>query len=337
MAVSSSSISNRSFAGHLAVRLRSACGQAFRHLFKALPAYPWLIVFLVAYAVLRVTLNLSIGITWDNAIRPLVIGLLIHAFSVLLIDTLYHLGPWPAQDCSEKVDPRPARNLAALSFWFMVWLFWAVQIVDGLQRRGAMAGRPLLEGLPGWLLFNQALLAAGQWLSACLLDLPPVFYQALISGLLFRVLLPILILPLLGYRAALGGFSFRRWQIAAPFLLIGLGAWAANGVSIRSLAVLGLVFLYPGLTEEWYDRGWLQPMLRSWLRPGYAILLTAILFGLLHLPEYVFVRYTDALALALTNMGDVMLVGLVWGYGVYRSRSILPWALYHALSDLVGF
>jgi membrane protease YdiL (CAAX protease family) len=100
---------------------------------------------------------------------------------------------------------------------------------------------------------------------------------------------------------------------------------------------MGIVLLYPGLTEELFYRGWLQRALRTWLRPGNAVLLTALLFGFLHLPEFIAVRYAGMFPIALSNMGDVILAGLIWGYGVTRTRSVLPWATVHALSNLAGF
>jgi membrane protease YdiL (CAAX protease family) len=216
-------------------------------------------------------------------------------------------------------------------------LFWAADIVDGLQRAGAMPGEPILDILPGWPMLLQFFENLSAQLFRMAPFLPASAYAGMISNVVLRLILPYCFLRVLGIGLVHSGLTFRRWQITAPFLLIGLAAWISQGVSMKNIIVLGMVTLYPGLTEESFYRGWLQPLLRAWLRPGYTILLTAIVFGLLHLPEYIYVYYTDVLPLAFSNLGDVILVGVVWGYGVYRTRSVLPWAVYHALSDLVGF
>ncbi len=59
-----------------------------------------------------------------------------------------------------------------------------------------------------------------------------------------------------------------------------------------------------------------------------------MLFGLLHLPEFLAVHYTGMLPLALTNIGDVILTGLVWGYGMTHCSVLL--GCRHAASNLAG-
>lgn len=311
---------------------------AVREILWVFRSYPGLILFLGVYAAARVLLNRSIGISWGNTLRPLAMGLLFQTLLILLIETIY-LWRFQLQREEKALDGLQTQpnQLAALVLLLTVWLFWAADIVDGLQRTGAMPGEPILNILPGWTILLQLLENLGEQVYLMLPFLPAGAYASLFSNILLRLTLPYCILRLLGAGFANSGPTFRRWEIVAPFLLAGFTAWSAQGVSLKNIAVLGIVALYPGLTEELFYRGWLQPQLRVWLRPGYAILLTAIIFGLLHLPEYIFVRYTAALPLAFSNLADVILDGVVRGYGVYRTRSVLPWAVYHSLTDLVGF
>lgn len=328
--------------GSLFAHLGSALTTAIRQFPRTLLRYPWVVAFLLVYTVARVVLDRSVGASWGNTLRPLVMSLFFNAVYILIIDTLYFLNPTPSrEEVTARQSPaarhRPRHSLSVLAVLLLVWAFWALDIIDGLQVQGAIGGTPVLSWLPGWRALDGALLALGDRLGSLAPGVPAYAWTALIANLLLRVILPGLVLWLLGERLRDAGLSFRRWGIAAPLIVISLGTYLAGGVGLDRWLRMGIVLLYPGLTEELFYRGWLQRTLRTWLCPGNAVLLTAILFGFLHLPESIAVRYAGMLPIALSNMGDVILAGLVWGYGVTRTRSVLPWATVHALSDLVGF
>lgn len=320
--------------------LLTRVGRAFRYAIKRFPLglwrYPWIVAFLIVYAVARVLLNRSMGASWANALRPLALSLLFNALSIIIIDTLYHLCP-AEPPLESRVGKRTERYpTARLVVLLLVWGFWALDIVDGLQTQGAIRGTPILSALPGWREFNDALLALGNKAHLTLPSISTDAWAALASNLVLRVLVPGAALRALGMQWRDMGLTLRRWWIAAPFVGIGLGVYLTGGLAFDRLLRMGVVLLYPGLTEELFYRGWLQRSLKHYIRRGNAVLITAVLFGLLHLPEFLAVHYTGMLPLALTNIGDVILTGLVWGYGMTRTRSVLPWAAVHAASNLAG-
>lgn len=78
--------------------------------------------------------------------------------------------------------------------------------------------------------------------------------------------------------------------------------------------------------EELFFRGFLQPLFVRSLGKWFGILLTAILFGGLHAPEYS-MAWQYALA--------VSLVGLALGWVRYQSDSIIPSTIMHAAYNSV--
>lgn len=94
------------------------------------------------------------------------------------------------------------------------------------------------------------------------------------------------------------------------------------------LAIFGImaVTIAP-LFEEMLFRGFLQPLFSRTLGIIAGILLTAVLFGVLHAPEYKFVwQYAAAISF----------VGAVLGYVRYRTGSIIPSTVMHACYNAVA-
>ncbi len=83
--------------------------------------------------------------------------------------------------------------------------------------------------------------------------------------------------------------------------------------------------LCPAVCEELFFRGFLLKAFGSAMRPGAAIVLTAALFGLFH----VLVRD----ALLLERFPPTAMLGLVLGWLAYRSGSLWPGVLMHAIHN----
>lgn len=83
--------------------------------------------------------------------------------------------------------------------------------------------------------------------------------------------------------------------------------------------------LCPAICEELFFRGFLLKAFGSAMRPGVAITLTAALFGLFH----VLVRD----ALLLERFPPTAMLGLVLGWLAYRSGSLWPGVLMHAIHN----
>jgi hypothetical protein len=94
------------------------------------------------------------------------------------------------------------------------------------------------------------------------------------------------------------------------------------------LAIFGVMAItIAPLFEELLFRGFLQPLFTRTFGVAAGILITAILFGSLHAPEYKFVwQYVVA----------VSFVGVVLGVVRYRTGSIIPSTLMHACYNAVA-
>jgi uncharacterized protein len=108
-------------------------------------------------------------------------------------------------------------------------------------------------------------------------------------------------------------------QVPSP-----LDRFLKSPVDLALFAALA-VTLAP-LFEELFFRGFLQPLLSRTFGMVAGILITALVFGLLHAPEYAWAwQYVVAVSLA----------GAVFGWVRARTNSIIPSTLMHACYNLV--
>lgn len=89
------------------------------------------------------------------------------------------------------------------------------------------------------------------------------------------------------------------------------------------LITIGLLSLVPAICEELAFRGVILRGLEAKFKPATAIVLTGVLFGLVHMD---FQRFISQ-----------MLVGIMAGYVVYRSKSIFCGMLVHFTNNAVAF
>ncbi len=92
-------------------------------------------------------------------------------------------------------------------------------------------------------------------------------------------------------------------------------------MAIGSFAVIPVV-------EELFFRGYFLGSLNRRLSPSWAIVLSALVFALVHL------QYVSADFFALYNLTAVFLVGIVYAWSVYFTRSLLPAITGHAFGNL---
>jgi membrane protease YdiL (CAAX protease family) len=126
---------------------------------------------------------------------------------------------------------------------------------------------------------------------------------------------------LLSFGMAVGGFGvFTFLGILMRMLLTshnipqdGFGISFSNGWELAVwIASLGVI---PAFMEEFAFRGVVLGVYERHMRPFWAILLSAVLFGVLHLRVAFFYFYIG--------------IGVILGWTVYRSRSIWPGILIH--------
>lgn len=93
----------------------------------------------------------------------------------------------------------------------------------------------------------------------------------------------------------------------------GLDITISNGWELAAwIFVLGVL---PAFMEEFAFRGVVLGVYEQHMRPGWAILLSAVLFGMLHMQIAFFYFFIG--------------IGVIMGWAVYRSRSIWPGAAIH--------
>ncbi|HUE75158.1 MAG TPA: ABC transporter permease subunit/CPBP intramembrane protease [Pirellulaceae bacterium] len=109
-----------------------------------------------------------------------------------------------------------------------------------------------------------------------------------------------------------------------PDLLDKVRAQAAEIRSISPALLILSVAIVPAVCEEWFFRGYLLGAIRERTSAWSAILLTALLFGLFHVFVTVIlpVRFLPSLSL-----------GIVLGYVCWRTGSVLPGMLLHAVHN----
>jgi len=100
-----------------------------------------------------------------------------------------------------------------------------------------------------------------------------------------------------------------------PWLQAGMTAQAHQTTSLNSTTVLGsLRLLMVAIEEEFVFRGYLQGVLMRWLRPGFAITWSAVLFALAH-------NYSPIFTLVMLPSGFIL--GFVaYKTGLYESTIV---------------
>lgn len=126
---------------------------------------------------------------------------------------------------------------------------------------------------------------------------------------------------LLSFGMAVGGFGvFLFLQILTQQALSSLqlpvqGLDISISTGWELLAWIGALGVLPAVVEEFAFRGIVLGVYERRLRPFWAIALSAVLFGVLHLQVAFFYFYIG--------------LGVILGFVVYRSRSIWPGILIH--------
>jgi membrane protease YdiL (CAAX protease family) len=94
------------------------------------------------------------------------------------------------------------------------------------------------------------------------------------------------------------------------------------------LPLIAMISLVAGITEEAAFRGYMQKPLEMHYGPKLAIVVVALLFTLIHLPNATVAPHL----LPLFFFGS-----LGWGVLAYLTDSIIPGVVVHAVVDLIGF
>lgn len=129
-----------------------------------------------------------------------------------------------------------------------------------------------------------------------------------------------LIVPLIG--GALTQLLAQGHQVTQDVRQMGAG----SGVDMRIVLTLTVISVGP-LIEELLFRGVLLSALLRRMRVGWAIAATALLFGLVHLPDFGWAWY---------GVPDLALLGAALAWLRLRSDSLWPAVLAHACNNLLS-
>lgn len=155
-------------------------------------------------------------------------------------------------------------------------------------------------------------------------------------------LIPIIILFIFwGYGFRKMGFIFSN----LPLILILVGVTIILGLPAKILSqqpfyktilTFFIMIFVNGLPEELIFRGYLLPRLEVVLKnPITALVITAILFQMFHIPSYL-ARGMSINQALLTSFSIAYPSGLIWGYLFLKTRSIVPGVIWHTSNTIFG-
>lgn len=160
-----------------------------------------------------------------------------------------------------------------------------------------------------------------------------------------QVILPACVLLLLG--SGPRQFGFRRGRntikilgiwLTIPF--ISLGYMLLTGVFTPTSAMTLFVSLLIGnaFLEEFLYRGALQTRLMRWAGTQWALILQALIFGVLHF-GFMYHKYFEGDLIAALSGSIVVqgISGLAFGYLFLKTRNLLACTVFHLMINLSGF
>jgi membrane protease YdiL (CAAX protease family) len=238
------------------------------------------------------------------------------------------LVPAPQPPNGRSRDVGLAITVAALQL-AAVSVAWLVFIPHGVLASWAADLRA--AGIPS--------IVAGRAANAAL-TVPLLLLPTLVALAAFRVRASEVGLTALPRDLALG------FGLAAIGVGLGMGAvavgnhpgllWQSASLPIVAIAIT-LQSLVNGVPEELAFRGVIFGRLMPWLgRPGNSLAISAMIFGLFHVPSLVVGSHVPLWAALPTALIGAALPGLVLGYLFYRTRSIWPGAIWHTSITGVG-
>jgi ABC-2 type transport system permease protein/sodium transport system permease protein len=188
--------------------------------------------------------------------------------------------------------------------------------------RGSIVGQQIAGAVMTAVLFGAVPLAAMRARRvpiASALSLPSspavAMTAAVVMGLSFWVI---------GHEAVVGVQRFRDVSLVPKFMeqvqeYVGLLRTLPVAIVVLTMAVT------PAAFEEFFFRGFLLPALKTKMTPAAAIVLSALAFGLFH--------GISPNPLAAERVLSSTLVGLLLGWVRWRSGTVLPGMLLHAVNN----
>ncbi|HHY82216.1 MAG TPA: CPBP family intramembrane metalloprotease [Clostridiales bacterium] len=289
-------------------------------------------ILIIAYITLKTASNMIYSSSYLAGLRSGIISIVLYWAGMYAINLL---SPDEKQgNATDELSPRTAKIGLIISIIYSAFLYLIV--IDSLQSKNILIGSSILSYIPGY----NGLISFLDGISSSLAEIAGILtaQQAgkIITGVLFYVFIPLLIFCLCGYSFK-GQFSVRNSTGAWPLVILFIILFIAGGINKNKLWGFAYSILYPALCEEFFHRGIVyRSCAVAFKNPPAALLAGTAAFSLMHFPDYFYRVYAGSMSLALSNMGDVLLFGLLMAYGYKKTGTLLPWILIHALSDCLN-
>ncbi len=268
----------------------------------------------------KLAVNLYMGAKITTALRSGVVGFILYVLACYCIHIL-------------TVHDQPEQSSFGKNPYVVVgWVIVTINILllEVQINAGVIDGKVLLwsELNANWRTFINGMAQRYEWIEGTgLVGWPYLILYVLIPlvlALCYRMKLP----RIMGWKKA---------NATLPFVLLYISAFVfTKGISLKSMATLLTVTVWPAFGEEFLYRGILQQALLGMVKkPITAIIITSVLFAVSHIPIYVFAA-SGSVILGWSALLPIMLTSFFWGYGYYRTGVLWPWILIHAISNLVG-
>ena len=300
--------------------LRLQLANHVRHILKRLLETPLLIGWLVIGTLL------TPFVAGLEALAGAILNLLLMAFWVVLIRHLTPNSPAPVKIRRPRIELWVALGWLAVSFALVMTYHGLINLgplmVFQSETIPVFVRTTAGGALPEWVV--GPLVNAAQNTVTDLLPVIALFlalgYGA--TGMGLRLRYPKLILALLGVSILFG----------APFRL---GFF--SGQPVLQVLLLYIIEIFRnGFHEELFFRGFLLPRLEPYLGGLNAIVVSAWLFQVIHIPSHIVQDGASVPAAILSSFVTAFPSGLIWGYLYYRTRSVIPGLLWHASFFTLG-
>lgn len=233
-------------------------------------------------------------------------------------------GSW--SDLIRRPDqPHPAASLTGAAL--CTALVFALQSVLsgflGQNKDVSLASRLIASAIVTALLYGLFPLVLSRiqfvaFRSGFQLQPPPV------AGVAGAILLGLSLWPLAHEMVVLAG-NFFPWLTIEGKQLAGVAKLAQEIAKQSPLLLVTTIALAPAVCEEWFFRGYLLSSLRQRWSAWPTILTTALVFGLFHV-------FVGGMVSPIRFLPSTCL-GIVLGWVCWRTRSVLPGMLLHALHN----
>jgi membrane protease YdiL (CAAX protease family) len=274
----------------------------------------------------KLAANLVMGASWLNALRSGLTGFVFYVLACYVV----HILSKPDSDLITG-DTRALNGFYPLAVWTLLLLFiLTIQVMNSYEI--------ITLEIPVWSRIH----LIWQRVVVNLAEKSDYIEGTGLVGwpyLLLYVIVPAVILWKTGSKLPqVFGFKLERIGAALPFVVVYVLAFTfIKGMTAANLLNFAFVLIWPGLGEEFFFRGVMQRQLVQAIgNPVTAIVLASFIFAVSHIPIYVF-GYSYSWVRLGSALLPIMFTSFFWGYGYYRTGVLWPWAVIHALSNLVGF